>query len=205
MAELERRQERYCVEYVNDPKRNQTQAAIRAGYSEKSARITASVHMKNPNILQRIRELEKEKLEEAGHSPDSVRPFSIRQLVDIVRTNATDIVEVIYIDDAKRAAALEQIAKNNGGQYELDFGYPVVYVKPTVELTCAERSAVKSIKMGRYGIEIEMHDKLAALKALADIAGITKQSLELSGPGGQALELNLNFAVEQIPEDAVCE
>ena len=73
-------QERFCVEYVGDPKRNATQAAIRAGYSEKAARVQASENLTKLNILQRIKELEREALEEAGYSADSLRPLIMRQM-----------------------------------------------------------------------------------------------------------------------------
>lgn len=46
--------ERFVLEYLADPKRNQTQAAIRAGYSAKSASILASRLMKDQDVLDAI-------------------------------------------------------------------------------------------------------------------------------------------------------
>jgi hypothetical protein len=80
------------------------------------------------------------------------------------------------------------------GQYLLDFGEPLIYIKPTSEWTPEERSAVKSIQFSKKeGIKVEMSDKLGALRLLSDIAGLSKQSVEISGAGGQPIALNLIF------------
>lgn len=77
MGALEnKRYERFCQEYVVDY--NGTQAAIRAGYSEKSARSQASELLTNPNILSRVRELQHEQVERLAVTQDYV----IKQLVD---------------------------------------------------------------------------------------------------------------------------
>lgn len=55
MAKLKDQHERFCQEYLIDL--NQTQAAIRAGYSSVSARVTASRLLTNANIQDRIAEL----------------------------------------------------------------------------------------------------------------------------------------------------
>lgn len=64
MAELNELQERFCQEYVIDL--NGTQAAIRAGYSEKSSRQIASENLSKPSIRNRISELAKERNEAIG-------------------------------------------------------------------------------------------------------------------------------------------
>ena len=55
------RHELFAHEFLVD--HNQTKAAIRAGYSEKSARSTGPAIMKNPAVLARIRELQHEQCE----------------------------------------------------------------------------------------------------------------------------------------------
>ena len=56
MAELTPKQERFCREYLIDL--NATQAAIRAGYAEGSAKVTASRLLSNANVAARIAELQ---------------------------------------------------------------------------------------------------------------------------------------------------
>lgn len=56
MAELKnKKHEKFCNEYIKDM--NATQAAIRAGYSEKTARSQGSTLLTNPNIKLRVAEL----------------------------------------------------------------------------------------------------------------------------------------------------
>ena len=77
MAALDnKRYERFCQEYVIDY--NGTQAAIRAGFKEKSARQQAARMLTNANILTRVRELQHEQVERLAVSQDYV----IKQLVD---------------------------------------------------------------------------------------------------------------------------
>ncbi|MDR2137446.1 MAG: terminase small subunit [Synergistaceae bacterium] len=198
---LSPQQENFCQLYVNDPKRNGTKAAIGAGNSEKTASVLASENLTKPKVLQRIKQLEREALEEAGYSPDALRPVILRRLVGMATTDLAEIAQVVYRDDAKRQEALEQMAESAEGQYMLDFGEPVVYIKPTSEWSLEERAAVKSIKTSKGEIQVEIHDQQAALKMLADIVGLTKQSVEISGSNGQPLALNLIFQEEEAQKD----
>ncbi len=70
MAELKGKQERFCQEYLVD--RNGTQAAIRAGYSENSARQQASRMLTNAAVLARVRELQEEQAKRLAISQDYV-------------------------------------------------------------------------------------------------------------------------------------
>ena len=53
------KQERFCVEYLVDL--NATQAAIRAGYSEKTARSVGCENLTKPDISDRIAALQEER------------------------------------------------------------------------------------------------------------------------------------------------
>ncbi|PNK64548.1 terminase small subunit [Pantoea sp. FDAARGOS_194] len=70
MADINDQQDRFCHEYIIDL--NGTQAAIRAGYSEKSAAQIASENIRKPNIRSRIKELAKERNEAVGLSSQFV-------------------------------------------------------------------------------------------------------------------------------------
>lgn len=72
MAEtaLTYKKERFCLEYVCDY--NQTQAAIRAGYAEKSAAKTGCKLMKEPEVVAYIRQLQKEQAERLMLTSDRV-------------------------------------------------------------------------------------------------------------------------------------
>lgn len=67
---LTQQQELFCREYVIDY--NGTQAARRAGYSEKTARSQASRLLTNDNILSRIHAIQIEELKKLSVTPESV-------------------------------------------------------------------------------------------------------------------------------------
>jgi phage terminase small subunit len=58
MTKLTAKQERFCLEYIKDL--NATQAAVRAGYSEKSANNIGPTNLVKPSISARISELKTE-------------------------------------------------------------------------------------------------------------------------------------------------
>lgn len=76
MTELKPKHERFCQEYVIDY--HGTNAAIRAGYEEKSARKQASRLLTNADILARIREIQQEQIKRLAISQDYV----VLQLID---------------------------------------------------------------------------------------------------------------------------
>lgn len=58
MTKLTEKQERFCLEYIKDL--NATQAAIRAGYSERSANNIGPTNLVKPSVSARIAELKAE-------------------------------------------------------------------------------------------------------------------------------------------------
>lgn len=62
--------ERFCEEYLIDL--NGTQAAIRAGYKKRSAAAQASALLRNHEILARVRELRKERMDRLALNADFV-------------------------------------------------------------------------------------------------------------------------------------
>ena len=59
VREATRQQKLFIDEYLKLRKSNATQAAINAGYSEKSAQSQSSQLLKNPNVLEYLKEREK--------------------------------------------------------------------------------------------------------------------------------------------------
>jgi len=72
---LTAKQEMFCLEYLKDL--NATQAAIRAGYSEKTAQIIGSENLSKPLISDRIAELMKERSERVVIDADWVLKRSV--------------------------------------------------------------------------------------------------------------------------------
>ncbi|WP_391487144.1 terminase small subunit [Leclercia tamurae] len=80
------KQEMFCREYLVDL--NATQAAIRAGYSEKTANEQGAQNLAKLSIAQRIAELKAERNEAVGVNAEYV----LRRLVDIDGMDVLDIL-----------------------------------------------------------------------------------------------------------------
>ncbi|MEB7922383.1 terminase small subunit [Atlantibacter hermannii] len=80
-------QEAYCQEYIKSPE-NQTQAAINAGYSPKTAAKFASQNMRDERIQKRIAELMTERNKRLKVSADYV----LNRLVEIDQMDVIDIL-----------------------------------------------------------------------------------------------------------------
>ena len=86
MKQLTPKQELFCREYLKDL--NATQAAIRAGYSEKSSAAQGCENLIKPNVAERIIELKKERNEEVGIDA----AYVLRRLVEIDQMDVLDIM-----------------------------------------------------------------------------------------------------------------
>lgn len=70
VEDLNDKQERFCQEYLLDL--NATQAAIRAGYSEKTAKEIGYEHLTKPHIQERVAQLQSAVLERTSVKQDRV-------------------------------------------------------------------------------------------------------------------------------------
>lgn len=86
MAKLTDKQELFAREYLKDL--NATQAAIRAGYSEKTAQVQSSRLLSNAMVQDRIAELKSERNEEVGIDA----AYVLRRLVEIDQMDVLDIL-----------------------------------------------------------------------------------------------------------------
>jgi phage terminase small subunit len=86
---LNPKQLRFCQEYVADL--NATQAAIRAGFKERSAKVTACRLLTKANIQSKIQELQKKISDRLEITPDMI----IQELASIGFAKITDYVKVI--------------------------------------------------------------------------------------------------------------
>lgn len=80
------KQDAFCREYLVDL--NATQAAIRAGYSDKTANRTASENLSKPDIQNRISELKAARNEDVGVNA----AYVLKRLVEIDQMDVVDIL-----------------------------------------------------------------------------------------------------------------
>lgn len=169
MANLTARQQRFCDEYLIDL--NATQAAIRAGYSEKYAHTNAAKLLQNTTIQEYIEKRKKDRIKRTEITQDAV----LQEIALVAFAVATDYAKVV-----EREATIE-IDGNIVPLLDAE-GNPVKYktVEPvlTEELTEEQKRALAVIKKGRDGFEIKPHDKMKALEMLGRHLGLWDKKLE---------------------------
>lgn len=87
MANLTPKQQRFVEEYLIDL--NATQAAIRAGYSEKTAKEIGSENLTKPNIAKAIEEAQNKRAEQTQIDA----AYVLRRLVEIDQMDVLDIMD----------------------------------------------------------------------------------------------------------------
>ncbi len=112
MEKMTAKQQRFCDEYLIDL--NATQAAIRAGYSEKTAGVIANENLKKPYINEYIKERMAEK--EAALIADQNEV--LKYLTAVMRREETDSVvvtlseeETKYVEDEHGTMRKQTIKK----------------------------------------------------------------------------------------------
>ena len=112
MDELNPKQARFCDEYLVDL--NATQAAIRAGYSQKTAGEIGYELLKKPEVQARIAELQAARAKRMEVTQDQV----LREFAKVAFANLQDYIQVqedgsAYVDlstmTREQAAALQEI------------------------------------------------------------------------------------------------
>jgi phage terminase small subunit len=86
------KQQRFCQEYLLDL--NATQAAIRAGYSPKTATAIGAEHLTKPHIQAEIQRLQTERSQRLDITADEV-------LLDLAAIAFTPITDVLTVENGK--------------------------------------------------------------------------------------------------------
>lgn len=166
---LTAKQKRFCDEYLIDL--NATQAAIRAGYSEKTAYRTGADNLRKPQIEEYIAKRQKE----LSRSTEITQERVIKELALIAFSNNADYAHVVEKKmQVEAGGALVDVLDKDGN--------PVMYrtVEPvlTEELTEEQKRALAVIKKGRDGLEVKSCDKVKALELLGKHLGIFTDKIE---------------------------
>lgn len=169
MAKMTAKQQRFCDEYLIDL--NATQAAIRAGYSEKTARKIGQENLTKPDIQEYIQKRKADRVERTEVTQDMV----LRELAIIAFSNAADYAKVIEKELTQEVEGSEIPVLDAEGK-------PVTYktVEPilTDDLTEDQKKALAVIKKGRDGFEVKPYDKLRALEMLGRHLGMWDKKSE---------------------------
>lgn len=140
MSELTTKQERFVNEYIKDL--NATQAAIRAGYSAKTAGVQGSVLLKNPNVSaevkKRLADIKSESIADAAEV--------LEYFTRVMRREETEKV-VVTLKEEKSTWEL-----GDDGKYRKNTvkGERVEVVEIDAKLSDANTAAIQLAK--RYGL-----------------------------------------------------
>ena len=134
------KQRRFVNEYLIDF--NATQAAIRAGFSKRSAGNIANEYLKKPHIQAELQKRQKKLQEKLEITQEKV----LQELASIAFANGSDFATVIP-----------------GG---------IVEVIPTSEVPKEKLPAIAGIEQTRTGVKVKTHDKVRALEKLGEYLGL---------------------------------
>ena len=161
------KQMRFVDEWLIDF--NGKQAAIRAGYSAKTAEATAARLLRNVKVQAEISRRQKDLQRRTEISQDRV----VKELARIAFADASDY-----------ACIETYMYENKDGTLS---PLQVVSPKDTGALSDDQRAAIAGIKQGANGIEIKLHDKIKALELLGRHICMFNDKLSLSGSDGGPL------------------
>lgn len=163
------KQQRFVDEYLIDL--NATQAAIRTGYSEKTAYAQGQRLLKNVEIQTAIEKANKTRSEKAGATAERV-------LEELSRVGFSDL----------RKAFTPGGALLHPGEWDDDFASAVssveVVSRPTGEKDDMDRPIVEHVH------KLKLWDKNSALEKIAKHLGMFIERHEHSGPNGNPINMN---------------
>ncbi len=143
MPKLTEKQKKFCEEYLIDL--NATKAAVRAGYSKKTANTIAAQNLAKLSVQKYISELQREQSERTRITADQV----LEELAAIAFSDRTELARVVSRQ-----------------------GETAVELTETKDLPDTVKKAVSGVKQGRNGVEVSSYDKLRALELLGKHLGM---------------------------------
>ena len=111
-TKLSGKMEQFCQEYLIDL--NGRAAAIRAGYSKKSAHVIAAENLTKPNIQQRLAELTQERNKKVSVSQEKI----LKDLQHIVDRSLQSVPVMVW--DAKSMKYIPKLDEHGRSVYEYD-------------------------------------------------------------------------------------
>ena len=157
---LTEKQARFVAEYLVDL--NATQAAIRAGYSEKTAEVIGYENLRKPQIAEAINHAKAVRSERTEITQDMV----LRELAKIAFSNGTDFARVVSRE------APTTVIDEEGNPQQVMGTIQSVRLLDTSDVDPEKRAAIAGIKEGKFGIEVKSYDKVKALELLGQHLGL---------------------------------
>lgn len=178
------KQRRFIDEYLTDL--NATQAAIRAGYSKRTARQQGALNMANAAIGAAIAEAMEKRSERTAITADAV----LARFWDIATADPNEIVSVrvgkcgsCYGGESDNAHPDEKCEACDGE------GVSGLVIADTKSLKGAARKLYAGAKQTKFGVEVQLHDQMKALENVARHLGMFNDKLTLKGDPENPLKM----------------
>jgi len=171
---LTAKQRRFVEEYLVDL--NATQAAIRAGYSKKTAQVQASRLLSNVMVLAAIQAAQERRSKRTEITQDMV-------LRELAKIGFSDIRKIVRWGNTTMVATF-----NDAGEEVMETCHGLALIGAD-EIDDSTAAAIAEISEGREGLKIKLHDKKGALVDIGRHLGMFKDKVEHSGPNGGPIPL----------------
>lgn len=168
---LTAKQQRFVDEYLIDL--NATQAAIRAGYSEKTARSISNENMTKPDIQAAI---------EKGMQARSGRVEITQDMVlrELAKIGFSDIRKVVRWGETQ----VRMVDGEDDGPEDMVPYHGLALIDST-EIDDNTAGAIAEVSQGKEGLKVKLHDKKGALVDIGRHLGM------FTAPGHAALDAEL--------------
>ena len=189
MAEkkLTSKQKMFVKEYLVDL--NATQAALRAGYSEKTAYRTGADNLKKPQIQEAIQQAMQKREQRTEITADKV----LEEYAKLGFSDVTDYLQVVT----------ERILVG----HDKETGEPIsdisqfVLMKDTKDIPPEKLAAISEVKQHKDGsISFKLHDKKGALDSIARHLGMFTERVEHTGKDGGPIQTAVDLSGLTIEE-----
>ena len=170
---LSNRQTSFVAEYSVD--KNATQAAVRAGYSPRGADVQGGRLLKKPEVARAIGAAIAEQSARTGITADWV----LRRLFEIAGADPNELIQhrrvacrACYPDVVDGPALNSLCEPRRDCRQCRGEGVGHVHVSDTTKLSPSAAALYAGVKTTKDGIEIKMHDQMAALEKLGRHLGL---------------------------------
>jgi len=160
---LTAKQKRFIDEYLIDL--NATQAAIRSGYSEKTAEAIGFENLRKPKIEAEVRRRMKDREKRTEVTQDRV----LKELAKIAFSDIKDFLEF--------KTAETKIGENDDGDPIIDY-QTIINLKDSADV---DGSLISEVQLKDGTLKFKLHDKMAALDKIGKHLGMFTDKVEVKG------------------------
>lgn len=176
------KQDLFVKEYLIDL--NATQAALRSGYSPKTAEAIGFENLRKPMIAEAIQK----QMDKRSKKTEITAEMVLKEYAKIGFANITDYLSVedklVTVDRDENNQPIKGLVQ-------------VVNIFDTDMVKTDKMAAVSEIRQTRDGISVKLHDKKGALDSIARHLGMFNDKMEMSGAGGGALQVVFSPAMQK--------